>query len=62
MRSLNHFIVEPKSGQRYNNTRDISGVEVNISASNEDHSVTNRIGVVGKIPINYNGLSTMGTR
>jgi hypothetical protein len=55
MRSLNHFIVEPKSGQRYNNTRDISGVEVNISASNEDHSVTNRIGVVGKIPINYNG-------
>lgn len=55
MRSLYHFIVEPKGGERYDNTVDINGVDINISASNEDHLVTNRIAVVDKIPVSYVG-------
>lgn len=55
MRSLHCFIVEPKDGKRYDNTKELGGKEFVTSSSQEDHAVTNRIAVVGKIPIIYNG-------
>jgi hypothetical protein len=55
MRSLDCFIVHPKDGKRYDNVKDISGVDFNVSSTNEDHSVTNRIGVVESVPMTYKG-------
>jgi len=55
MRSPHCFIVEPKNGNRYDNTKEIGDKEFIISSSQEDHLVTNRIAVIESIPIIYNG-------
>lgn len=55
MRSPHCFIVEPKDGKRYDNTKEIGDKEFVISSSQEDHSVTNRIAIVENVPIIYNG-------
>jgi hypothetical protein len=60
MRSLSYFIVHPKEGKRYDNTKDISGVAINVSSTNEDHSVTQRIGVVDALPMTYKGDIQVG--
>lgn len=41
--------------KRYNNTKEIAGVQVEVSSSIEDYTVTNRIGVVEAIPDWYKG-------
>lgn len=55
MRSPYCFIIEPVGGRRYSNTKNVDGVELITSASKEDHTTTNRKGVVLSVPLYYNG-------
>ena len=55
MKSPYCFIVKPLDGKRYNNTKEIGGINLIVSTSQEDHTVSNRIGVVVSTPIGYNG-------
>lgn len=60
MRSPFYFIVKPFMGKRYDNTRDISGVEIVVSTSEEDHKFSNRYAEVIELPLGYNGPITIG--
>lgn len=60
MRSPFFFIVKPINGKRYDNTRDISGVEIIVSTSEEDHKFSNRYAEVIELPLGYNGPVTIG--
>ena len=42
MQSIHSFLVKPKGGRRYNNTKKIGDVDFILSISPEDHTVTNR--------------------
>jgi len=55
MKSPHYFIIEPFDGKRYDNIRKYGNCELIISSSQEDHTVTNRIGVVLDIPMYYDG-------
>jgi hypothetical protein len=55
MQSPYCFIVQPVGGKRYSNTKEIDGVELITSTSKEDHTTTNRQGVVMSTPLYYNG-------
>jgi len=52
MQSPYNFIIKPKGGRRYNNINEDGLV---ISTSQEDHTVTNRYGIVEAIPMGYQG-------
>lgn len=60
MRSPFYFIVKPLNGRRYDNTKDISGVEIITSTSEEDHKFSNRQAEVISTPIGYNGQISQG--
>jgi len=47
-----NFIVTPKGGKRYNN---INADGLITSSSQEDHTVTNRYGIVQALPMGYEG-------
>jgi len=51
MRSLYSFIVEPKEN-RYENKKDIDGVELILNTEIQDHKFVSRVGVVLETPIN----------
>jgi len=55
MKSIYQFIVEPLNKNRYNNTKEIEGVDLIISTSEEDASASNRQAIVLETPINYCG-------
>lgn len=55
MRSPDMFIVRPLDGRRYDNIKDIGGVDFITSSSKEDHTVSNRFAEVISLPINYDG-------
>ena len=55
MKSIYQFIVEPLNKNRYNNTKEIEGVDLIISTSEEDASASNREAIVLETPINYCG-------
>ena len=55
MRSPHYFVIRPNKGVRYDNTRQYGDKEFIISSSQEDHTVTNRIGIVDSVPIGYDG-------
>jgi hypothetical protein len=55
MKSPFEFIVKPIQGKRYNNTKEIGGVEVITSVSEEDHRYSNREAEVIETPIGYEG-------
>lgn len=55
MRSLFKFIITPVGARRYNNTRDIGGIEFIISTSEENHLASNRYAEVIDVPIGYTG-------
>ena len=55
MRSPFHFLIKPLGGTRYKHTKEIAGVDVIVSSSQEDHTATNRYAVVIETPITYNG-------
>jgi len=55
MKSPFQFIVKPVMGKRYNNTKDIGGIDFIVSTSQEDHKFSNRYAEVISTPINYSG-------
>lgn len=55
MRSPTDFIVRPYNGRRYDNIKKIGDVDFITSASQEDHTVSNRYAEVVATPINYSG-------
>ena len=55
MRSPFHFIIKPLGGKRYDNIRKYGDNELIISSSQEDHTVSNRFGVVISTPEYYEG-------
>jgi hypothetical protein len=55
MRSPKDFIVKPLKGKRYDNTKEIGGIEIVVSTSEEDHKFSNRYAVVQELPLRYTG-------
>ena len=55
MRSLDNFLVKPKDNKRYDNTKEIGGIELIISTSEESHEHSNRFAEVFSTPIRYDG-------
>lgn len=55
MRSPFYFIVKPMKGRRYDNTKEVSGVELITSTSEEDHMASNRFAEVIETPLGYDG-------
>ena len=55
MKSPTQFIVTPFKGKRYENTKDIGGLDLIISTSEEDHRFSNRYAEVLSTPLYYNG-------
>lgn len=55
MQSPDRFIVRPMKGKRYNNTKDIGGLEFITSTSEEDFKFSNREAEVISVPLNYKG-------
>ncbi len=55
MRSPSMFIVRPLDGRRYDNIKDIGGVNFITSTSKEDHTASNRYAEVVSLPIGYEG-------
>jgi hypothetical protein len=55
MRSPFYFIVSPNKGKRYNNTKEISGVDIITSTSEEDFRFANREAIVKELPLGYTG-------
>lgn len=55
MKSPFNFIVRPYNGRRYDNIKKIGDVDIIVSASQEDHTVSNRYATVVSTPINYSG-------
>jgi len=55
MKSPFYFIAKPINGKRYDNTRDIGGIEFIVSTSEEDHKFSNRYAEVIEVPVGYTG-------
>jgi hypothetical protein len=55
MKSPFYFIAKPVNGKRYNNTKEIGGIDFIISTSEEDHKFSNRYAEVIETPVGYNG-------
>ncbi len=60
MRSPHSFIVKPLNNKRYNNTKDIGGIEFIVSTSEEDHKFSNRFAEVVETPVGYDGKISKG--
>lgn len=60
MRSPFYFIAKPVNGKRYDNTKDIGGVDFIVSTSEEDHKFSNRFAEVVELPLSYNGAIKKG--
>ena len=60
MQSPFYFIVKPIDGKRYSNTKEIGGIELIVSTSEEDFRFSNRMAEVIELPIDYNGPITIG--
>ena len=55
MQSPHSFIVKPLQDRRYNNTKNIGGIDFIINTSEEDVAFSNRQAIVLETPLNYNG-------
>tara|TARA_R110000787_G_scaffold42859_4_gene105140 strand:- start:2167 stop:2730 length:564 start_codon:yes stop_codon:yes gene_type:complete len=55
MRSPFFFIVKPIKGKRYNNSKEIGGIDFITSTSEENHAASNREGIVVSTPLGYAG-------
>jgi len=60
MKSPFYFIVKPNKGKRYDNTKEIGGIELIVSTSEEDHKFSNRYAEVIEVPVGYKGPITPG--
>lgn len=55
MKSPLYFIAKPMKGRRYDNTKEVGGIELIISTSEEDHKFSNRYAEVVELPLGYTG-------
>ena len=55
VRSVHQFIVKPKKGKRYNNTKRIGDVDFVVNTSEENAKASNREAVVISTPLSYEG-------
>ena len=55
MKSPYCFIVTPVDDRRYDNIKEIAGINFLTSVSEEDHTASNRFAIVVETPINYTG-------
>ena len=55
MKSPHYFIVKPLKGRRYDNIKNIGGIDFYTSVSQEDHNASNRFAEVVSCPLNYSG-------
>ena len=60
MRSPFYFIVKPMKGKRYDNTKEIGGIDFIVSTSEEDHRFSNRYAEVVELPLRYTGPIQVG--
>jgi hypothetical protein len=60
MKSPFYFIAKPVKGKRYDNTREIGGIEFIVSTSEEDHKFSNRYAEVVELPLGYSGPVSIG--
>lgn len=60
MRSPFYFIARPVDNKRYDNTREIDGVEFIINTSEEDARFSNRYAEVLELPLGYTGPVQQG--
>ncbi len=60
MRSPFYFITRPINGKRYTNSKEISGVDVITSTSEEDHASSTREAEVISLPLGYEGPIQIG--
>lgn len=60
MRSPFYFIAKPLKGKRYDNTKEVGGIELIVSTSEEDHKFSNRYAEVVELPLNYDGPVSVG--
>lgn len=55
MQSPFDFIVKPIDGKRYNNTKEVGGIELIVNTSEEDYKFSNRQAEVIEVPYKYDG-------
>jgi hypothetical protein len=55
MQSPFDFIVRPVNGERYNNTKEVGGIDLIVNTSEEDHKFSNRYAEVIEVPYGYDG-------
>jgi len=60
MQSPFYFIVKPNKGKRYDNTKQIAGIEFIVSTSEEDYKFANRLAEVIQVPLGYKGPIQIG--
>ena len=60
MRSPFYFIAKPVNGKRYDNTKEIGGIDFIVSTSEEDHKFSNRFAEVVELPLGYKGPIKQG--
>jgi hypothetical protein len=60
MKSPFYFIAKSVIGKRYDNTKDIGGVDFIVSTSEEDHKFSNRYAEVVETPLGYEGSIEAG--
>jgi NDP-sugar pyrophosphorylase family protein len=60
MKSPFYFIAKPVNGSRYNNTKEVAGIELIINTSEEEHKFSNRYAEVVELPLDYKGPITIG--
>lgn len=60
MQSPFYFIAKPMKGKRYDNTKEIGGIELIVSTSEEDHMFSNRHAEVMSVPRGYSGPVQVG--
>jgi len=60
MKSPFYFIAKPLKGKRYDNTKEIGGIEIIVSTSEEDHKFSNRYAEVVELPLGYTGKIVPG--
>ena len=60
MQSPFDFIVKPVNGKRYDNTKEVGGIELIVSTSEEDYRFSNRYAEVIEVPLRYKGPIAKG--
>jgi hypothetical protein len=60
MKSPFSFIAKPVKGRRYNNTKEIAGLDIITSTSQEDFKFSNREAEVVETPLGYKGPIRVG--